>query len=242
MDERTTALVRLSASLTADNARLALAMDRASEVDHAAAEEVLLQSYVFLGYPVALNALGLWRRRTGRAARPPAPDQAGNQVRNQIPSSTSNPVTSAADSEPAGPDPGGESAPEPEGPALWRRRGEMVCRAVYGDHYESLRELMAQVHPELDRWAVVEGYGKVLGRPGLELRVRELCVAALLSGTSATRQLHSHLRGCLNVGAAPEEVEAMLDAVRDVTGPHRAREARRVWQRVLTRWTGNGRS
>lgn len=181
-------------------------MDRAAEVDAAAAEEVLLQSYLFLGYPVALNALMLWRRRTGRPALP-ALDQGH----------------------------------EAEGPALWRRRGVEVCRAVYGDHYEALRELMGQIHPELDRWAVVEGYGKVLGRPGLELRVRELCVAAQLSGTAATRQLHSHLRGCLNVGAAPDEVEAMLDAVRDLTGPERDRETRRVWERVLTRWMGKGR-
>jgi 4-carboxymuconolactone decarboxylase len=206
MDERTRALVRLAASLTTEDGAQVQAMDRAAAVDAPAAEEVLLQSYLFLGYPVALNALGLWRRRTGRPALPSL-DQ-------------------------------GEEA---EGPALWRRRGAEVCRAVYGDHYERLRELMGQIHPELDRWAVVEGYGKVLGRPGLELRVRELCVAALLSGTTATRQLHSHLRGCLNVGAAPDEVEAMLDAVRDITGSERDRETRRVWQRVLTRWLGKGR-
>jgi 4-carboxymuconolactone decarboxylase len=211
MDERTTALVRLSASLTTDEAFQVLAMDRAARVDAAAAEEVLLQSYLFLGYPVALNALGLWRRRTGRPATVTGMELAG--------------------------EPG-----EAEGPSLWVERGEAVCRAVYDDHYEALRELMARIHPELDRWAVVEGYGKVLGRPGLELRVRELCVAALLSGTTATRQLHSHLRGCLNVGASPDEVETMLDTIRDLTGPDRDREARRVWERVRTRWLGKGGS
>jgi 4-carboxymuconolactone decarboxylase len=217
MDERTTALVRLSASLTTDEGSQALAMDRAVRVDAAAAEEVLLQSYLFLGYPVALNALGLWRRRTGR----PAP-------------ATGTELTGEAG------DPGKPG--EGEGPSLWGERGEAVCRAVYGDHYEALRELMERIHPELDRWAVVEGYGKVLGRPGLELRVRELCVAALLSGTTATRQLHSHLRGCLNVGASPDEVETMLDTIRDLTGPDRDREARRVWERVRTRWLGEGKS
>jgi 4-carboxymuconolactone decarboxylase len=199
MDERTRALVRLAASLTVDEGEQVRAMDRAAEVDAAGAEEVLLQSYLFLGFPVALNALALWRRRTGVEA----------------------------------------SAGEPEAAAGWEERGGRVCGEVYAEHYEALRELMARIHPELDRWAVVEGYGKVLGRPGLDLRTRELCIAAQLAGTTATRQLHSHLRGCLNVGASPEEVESMLATVGEILPPERAREAGRVWERVRARRNGN---
>ncbi len=197
MDERTRALVRLSASLTASEAAQAKAMEAAARIDGEAAEEVLLQSYLFLGYPVALNALGLWRRRT---RRPPSPPR------------------------------------EPPESGGWEARGERVCAAVYGRQYAALREVMAAAHPELDRWAVTEGYGKVLGRPGLELGLRELCIAAMLSGTTSMRQLHSHLRGCLNVGASPREVADTLDAVAGIVGEERAREARRVWERVLARW------
>ena len=100
---------------------------------------------------------------------------------------------------------------------------------------------MAGVHPELDRWAVVEGYGKVLGRPGLDLATRELCVGAMLAGIDATRQLHAHLRGCLNVGAGVEAVEEMLDAVEELIPEARAREARRVWTRVRDRWIASNR-
>jgi 4-carboxymuconolactone decarboxylase len=197
---RLRALVRLSAALTADEDTLRAAMDRAAEVAPAAAEEVLLQSYLFLGFPVALNALGLWRRRTGR---PP-------------------------------PSPTGET------PAEWESRGVEICRAVYDHQYEALREVMAGLHPDLDRWAIVEGYGKLLGRPGLDLRTRELCVGALLSGIDARRQLHAHLRGCLNVGAAPAEVEAVLGAVAGIVGEERAASATRVWERVRDRWTARG--
>ncbi len=118
----------------------------------------------------------------------------------------------------------------------WHERGTEVCRAVYGQQYETLRDVLAGIHPELDRWAVVEGYGKVLGRPELELEIRELCIAAQLAGTDASRQLHSHLRGCLNVGATVEDVDATLESVRDIIGPDRARSARRVWERVRDRW------
>ncbi len=193
--DRTRALVRLAASLTADEAVQVQAMDAAAAVAPAEAEEVLLQSYLFLGYPVALNALGLWRRRTGR---PPSElvDEAGVD---------------------------------------WHERGQEVCRQVYGSQYETLREVLAGIQPELDRWAVVEGYGKVLGRPALALKVRELCIAAQLAGTDGTRQLHSHLRGCLNVGATVDEVTAALEAVEEIVGD-RARQTRRVWDRVRERW------
>lgn len=207
MDERTRALVRLSAALNADEEALREAMDEAAAAAPAEAEEVLLQSYLFLGLPVTLNAFGLWRRRTG--ARP------------------------AAD---------GSSDPAPAAGESWMARGERVCREVYGHQYGALREMMVGLHPELDRWAVAEGYGKVLGREGLDLRTRELCSAAVLAGIPATRQLHAHLRGALNVGVAPDEVTAVLEAVRDLLPAERAAESERVWERVRTRWDEKTRS
>ncbi len=190
--------MRLAASLVVDEAAQAAAMDAAAAADPVGAEEVLLQSHLFLGYPAALNALTLWRSRTGRPA----------------------------------------ASPVEEDLSLWRERGERTCRAVYGDQYHALRELMSQIHPDLDRWAVTDGYGKVLGRPALDLRIRELCIAAQLAASGATRQLHAHLRGCLNVGATPSQVAGVLEAVRDLIGPGRAEEADRVWARVRGRSRG----
>ena len=208
MDERTRCLVRLSAGLTGEEEGLRAAMDEAAALAPLEAEEVLLQSYLFLGIPVALNAFGLWRRRTGHRP-PPRRGRAGR---------------------------GADGAAPPAGDA-WLERGEVVCRAVYGQQYEALREVMAGIHPELDRWAIAEGYGKVLGREALDLRTRELCVAAVLAGTTASRQLHAHFRGCLNVGATPEDVDEMLEAIRDLLPPGRAENADRIWQRVRSRWT-----
>ena len=66
------------------------------------------------------------------------------------------------------------------------------------------------LHPDLGRWMVTEGYGKVLGRPGLDLGVRELCIVALLATQDAVPQLYSHLRGSLNAGMAASDVEETL--------------------------------
>ena len=73
-DGRTPALVRLSAALAARaedmlEARLR-ALASAGPAVALEVEETLLQSYLFLGYPAALNALALWRRLSGRASGP----------------------------------------------------------------------------------------------------------------------------------------------------------------------------
>jgi 4-carboxymuconolactone decarboxylase len=88
---------------------------------------------------------------------------------------------------------------------------------------------------------VVEGYGKVLARPGLSLITRELCVAALLAVLDAPAQLHSHLRGALNVGASTGQVDAMVTRVlRDSDADARSR-TRDVWRDVKRRWEETGR-
>lgn len=92
----------------------------------------------------------------------------------------------------------------------WRARGERVCAQVYGGQYARLRESVAALHPDLEQWMLVEGYGKVLGRPGLSLRVRELCIVAILVVQGAPRQLYAHMRGALNAGATSDEVEESI--------------------------------
>lgn len=87
---------------------------------------------------------------------------------------------------------------------------------------------------------VNEGYGKVLGRPGLPLVTRELCIAALLAALDAPRQLYSHLRGALNAGAPREAVEATLHAAAEVSPPDVARRAWDTWITLQARVAGEG--
>jgi 4-carboxymuconolactone decarboxylase len=118
----------------------------------------------------------------------------------------------------------------------WGARGERVCRRVYGDQYDGLQQNVRRLHPDLARWMVVEGYGKVLGRPGLELRVRELCIAALLAVLDAPRQLRSHLRGALNTGASTGQVEEALSRALIHAAPDARERALATWQVVKSRW------
>jgi len=123
----------------------------------------------------------------------------------------------------------------PEASERWKERGELVCSTVYGPNYLKLRRNVAALHPDLDRWMVEGGYGRVIGRPGLDLATRELCVAALLTVWHAPRQLHSHLRGSLNAGATMQELEAVVEIACEYAGETAARSARDLLLRVTER-------
>jgi 4-carboxymuconolactone decarboxylase len=197
MNDSLRALIALCAALGARNkAALTITMDQAATAaDPRDVEEALLQSYLFVGYPVALQAIGMWRERTGNA---------------------------------------GPEAPTDDDPAEWRKRGEAVCAQVYAGQYERLRANIARLHPDMEQWMLEEGYGKVLGRPGLDLKVRELCVIAVLVGLDTPQQLYSHLRGALNVGATPEEVETTVEIACTQATLSAKENARKVWKDLKT--------
>lgn len=121
---------------------------------------------------------------------------------------------------------------EPKDPFLWEDRGTEICARVYGSNYAKLRANVAALHPDLDHWMVAGGYGRVIGRGGLDLVTRELCIAALLAVWQVPRQLHSHLRGALNVGARVEQVDRAIEIACTLLDPAPAAEVRRLWHRV----------
>ena len=117
----------------------------------------------------------------------------------------------------------------------WARRGAALCRRVYSTRYRELRDNIRRLHPDLERWMVVEGYGKVLGRPGLAPLVREYCIVALLAVADAGPQLYSHLRGALNLGAPAGALVETLEVAGPFMDDPRSRAARATWRRVLSR-------
>lgn len=193
LDEATRALVRLSATLasaTEDAVREQL-QNAAITVPHEWIEELLLQTYLFAGFPRTLNGMREWRRLV------------------------KTPVSEPAVSE-----------------ARLREAGEQTCRRVYGAMYERLRVNIRELHPLLDDWMIVEGYGKVLSRPGLDLGRRELCIVAACAATAQDRQLQSHLHGARNVGVSVSVISDALAALREVVPEARLARAIRMWNRI----------
>ncbi|HEX2078813.1 MAG TPA: carboxymuconolactone decarboxylase family protein [Longimicrobium sp.] len=119
-----------------------------------------------------------------------------------------------------------------EDAAEWEARGEQVCAAVYGANYDKLRQNVRALHPDFEGWMLAGGYGRVIGRPGLDLKTRELCIAALLAVWNVPRQLHSHLRGSLNAGATVEEVDAAVEIACGFLEPDEAAGVRALWGEI----------
>ncbi|HET7601038.1 MAG TPA: carboxymuconolactone decarboxylase family protein [Gemmatimonadales bacterium] len=119
----------------------------------------------------------------------------------------------------------------------WTRRGEETCAIVYGDNYRKLRESVRALHPALDAWMVVEGYGRTLSRPGLDLMRRELCTVAQTAVLETPRQLHSHLRGALNAGATFGQIEGVLSIVNPLLSFDQWKKVKELWRTVREGWS-----
>src|SRR3989449_8682075 len=117
----------------------------------------------------------------------------------------------------------------------WAKRGAAVCAAVYGRAYHKLLLNLRGLHPALEDLVLVGAYGKVIGRPGLDLKRRELCTVATIAVLGAAQQLHSHLRGALNTGATRGEVEAVLAVIDGDLDAERRRSAHAQWEDVRQR-------
>jgi 4-carboxymuconolactone decarboxylase len=167
------ALARLGAAAAGgDDDRLRAAIPEAVDGGAGDIEELLLQTYLFAGFPRAINAFFVWQ---GWAA---------NHGVTRVP-----------------------EPPGPWDPHAWRERGEALCRVVYGANYEALQGRLARLHPALAEWTLVEGYGKVLARPGPDAGRREITAVGALVALGAERQLRAHLQGAAHAGV-PEDVVA----------------------------------
>ena len=202
LDAQTAALVRVAAAVARGKvpelkARFAAARD--AQVPVLWIEELLLQSMLVVGYPLALVAFGAWRGVGG-----PAPVEGAEDLAH-------------ADWE------------------TWAARGAAVCRAVYGRAYHKLLVNLRALHPALEDLVLVDAYGKVIARPGLDLKRRELCTVATTAVLGTAEQLHSHLRGALNTGAAGEEIEAVLTLIEGDLDAEQRRSAHEQWDDVKAR-------
>src|SRR5256712_4573740 len=174
LDAKTVALVRAAAALAEGKIaelKQRFVAARAAGVPDLWVEELLLQSLLLVGYPLALVAFGVWREVTGPIAR------------------------------------GGDSAAEElahEEWQAWAERGGPGCAAGYGRGYPKLLVNLRSLHPALGDLVLVDAYGKVIGRPGLDMKRRELCTVAAGPGLGPPPQPHPPPRGARHPGAARE--------------------------------------
>lgn len=178
-------LALFSAALTAadpDITRSAVTLCRSHSIPRFHLYELVLQSYLFLGFPRMIEGADI------------------------LQSSWPTPAVQA-DCGPVG----------AEEARLWYTRGDQLCRRVYDSAYEPLRKRVESFAPEIFRWMIFEGYGKVLSRHQLDVVTRECSIVACLVMDNRPRQLHSHIKGALNVGAPPLLILSVIEDLRDAS-------------------------
>jgi 4-carboxymuconolactone decarboxylase len=102
-----------------------------------------------------------------------------------------------------------ELEPAPVSPAA----GRALFDAIYAEQSEPVRAALTGFHPLLARWIAEHAYGRVLARPGLAADRRELCAVAALAAQGQDRQLASHARGAVRLGATTAELVETLEAL-----------------------------
>lgn len=202
LDVRAIALARLAAGIAKggeDLLRTRFQAARGAGIPDRWIEELLLQSFLNVGYPLALAAFGVWRALV--------------------------PVVADAGGEPL--DHGRH--------ADWRKRGEAAAGEVYGRTYQKLLANLRALHPAVEPLVVTDAYGKILARPGMDAKWRELGTLAAIVVLDAPRQVHAHLRGALNLGWTREQVDAVLAILEPDMGKDRALVVWGKWAEVRER-------
>ncbi len=179
-------LCRLSVAVVRQDTSLVRSIaDRAADAMQARrVTEALLQSYVFAGFPAALDALGCvaecWKAK-GLASTDGSEDYSVDE---------------------------------------FRRRGEELCRSIYGSVYEKMMDRFESISPSMRSWMIIECYGKTLSRDGLTSLERELCIVCMLAALERPAQLYSHVRGALAVGADVDRLRSCEHIVTELCGTH----------------------
>jgi len=121
--------------------------------------------------------------------------------------------------------------------------GTPFVSAVYGEKLNpKLRGVLHHLHPSVEH-LMLECYAEIYPRftkptaakhgfeqpPLLSLLMREFITVACLAGMNVKPQLISHLRGSLRAGASRDQVRAILDHTKLVFGEHAQNEADSVW-------------
>lgn len=96
--------------------------------------------------------------------------------------------------------------------------GRALFAAIYGANSETVQQHLGRLHPELRDHVLDCAYGRILTRPALAPKRRELLAVGALAVLQQVPQLVAHARGALGFGATVQEVgEAVWTIWRDDT-------------------------
>ena len=116
---------------------------------------------------------------------------------------------------------------------LFEARGLKTAKQIYNNKFDLVYDNIKNLCPDLVSGMIIEGYGRIISRPGLDILARELAIVAVLTITSMPRQLYSHIKGSLNVGANPDQIKAIIKRCGFYINPSKIDQALLILEKVL---------
>jgi alkylhydroperoxidase/carboxymuconolactone decarboxylase family protein YurZ len=91
--------------------------------------------------------------------------------------------------------------------------GRTLFATVYGANAPAVEAMLRSFHADFHAFVLEAAYGRVLARPHLPAKQRELIAVALLAVQDQPKQFAGHARGATNCGASRTELyEALVTA------------------------------
>ncbi len=99
-----------------------------------------------------------------------------------------------------------------------KRIGTEMHTEIFGEDGAPWREKFANINSDAVDYLMKYCFGAYYCRPGVDLKIRELCTVAALAALGRWPQLKSHIGGALRVGASKEEVTEILLQMQNYAG------------------------
>jgi 4-carboxymuconolactone decarboxylase len=109
--------------------------------------------------------------------------------------------------------------PPPAQPEPAPAAGRATWDAIYRERGDEVLAGLQALAPGFPHWVLDSAYRRILARPGLSLRDRELLAVAALGLMALPAPLGSHVRGALRNGSSPALVTDILDSARALAAP-----------------------
>lgn len=117
--------------------------------------------------------------------------------------------------------------------------GRKMGEKLWGkSRFQKMEESGKELHPAF--WDLAIGAWALFARPGLEPRIRSLCLVAGLTALGRQEELRLHIFGALNNGASQEEVEEAIVQMAPYAGLPVARRALIVAKKCFTEYQPAG--
>ncbi len=113
------------------------------------------------------------------------------------------------------------------------KAGAATSKIIYGKYHARLLEVMDELHPDLTRWMIEDGYGRVLSRPGLALKDREIAVVASLMASGMVNQFRAHVRGALFAGVKGDDIIWFTNIFQCIIAPELRVDFEKVTRQIL---------